>query len=167
VHSVIEILQRVRERGHDVHVHILGGLDDSDYADKVRGLAEHFRDWVFLEGWTLGDRKRELLAGHRFGINACPNEAFGIAVAEMVLAGCLVFVPNGGGQVEIINHPALIYEDEADAVEKIDYVLTHEAEQEKLRAHLRLGSTSISVKTFVEKIRRIVAEFVEQHVSTH
>ncbi len=167
VHSVIEILQRVRERGHDVHLHILGGLDDSDYANKVRGLAEHFREWVFLEGWTLGDRKRELLAGHRFGINACPNEAFGIAVAEMVLAGCLVFVPNGGGQAEIINHPALIYEDEADAVEKIDYILTHEAEQEKLRAHLRLGSNSISVKTFVEAIRRIVAEFVEQHVSTH
>jgi glycosyltransferase involved in cell wall biosynthesis len=167
VHSVIEILRKVRERGHDVHLHILGGIDDSSYAKKVRGLAEHFREWVFLEGWTLGDRKRELLARHRFGINACRNEAFGIAVAEMVLAGCLVFVPSGGGQVEIVNHPALVYANEAEAVEKIDAILTREAEQEKLRNHLRQGSDAFSVNTFVGTMRRVVAEFVERLVWAH
>lgn len=165
VHSLIEILRKVRERGHDVHLHVLGGMDKSDYAEKVRGLAEQFHQWVFLEGWTQGERKKELLAGHRFGIHAHPNEPFGIAVGEMVLAGCLVFVPNGGGQVEIINHPALIYENEADAVEKIVAILTHEAEQEKLHDHLRLRSNSFSVKSFMEATRRIVGEFVKQHVS--
>ncbi|MGA3323498.1 MAG: glycosyltransferase family 4 protein [Terriglobia bacterium] len=165
--SIIEILQKVRERGHDVHLHILGGIDDSDYGRRVRGLAEQFREWVFLEGWTLGDRKRELLAGHRFGIHARPNEPFGIAVAEMVQAGCVVFVASGGGQVEIVNHPALIYENVADAVEKIIAVLTSEAEQEKLRNHLRQGSNSYSVKTFVDEMRRVVAEFIERQVSAH
>jgi glycosyltransferase involved in cell wall biosynthesis len=164
-HSAIEILRRVRERGHDVHLHILGGMDNSDYAKKVRRLAEHFSEWVFLEGWAWGDRKRELLAGHRFGINACPNEAFGIAVAEMVLAGCIVFVPSGGGQVEIINHPALIYEHDADAVEKIDAILTREEEQEELCRHLRLAASSFSAKTFAEAMRHGVAEFMERHVS--
>ena len=165
--SIIEILQKVRERGHDVHLHILGGIDDSDYGRRVRGLAEQFREWVFLEGWTLGDRKRELLAGHRFGIHARPNEPFGIAVAEMVQTGCVVFVASGGGQVEIVNHPALIYENVADAVEKIIAVLTSEAEQEKLRNHLRQGSNSYSVKTFVDEMRRVVAEFIERQVSAH
>ena len=167
VHSVIAILQKVRERGHDVHLHILGGIDDSDYAKKVRRLAEQFREWVFLEGWTLGERKRELLAGHRFGIHARPNEPFGIAVAEMVQAGCVVFVPNEGGQVEIVNHPALTYANEADAIEKIDAILTHEAQQEKLRNHLRQGSNSFSVQTFVESMRRVVAEFVQRQASAH
>ena len=166
VHSVIAILEKVRVRGHDVHLHILGGIDDSDYAIKVRRLAEQFREWVYLEGWTHGDRKRELLAGHRFGIHARPNEPFGIAVAEMVQAGCLVFVPKGGGQVEIVNHPALIYADEADAVEKIDAVLACEDEQQKLLDHLRQGSNSFSVKTFVDTMRRVVAEFAEQQVLT-
>jgi len=166
-HSAIEILQKVRERGHDVHLHILGGLDGSDYANKVRGLAERFREWVFLEGLTHGSRKIELLSSHRFGINACPSEAFGIAVAEMVLAGCVVFVPSGGGQVEIVNHPDLIYANEADAVAKIDSILTREPEQESLCAHLRQRSNTFSVETFVETIRRVVAEFVEQHVSVH
>jgi glycosyltransferase involved in cell wall biosynthesis len=167
VHSAIAILHKVRERGRDVHLHILGGLDNSDYAKKVQGLADQFRDWVFLEGLTLGDRKRELLAGHRFGINACPSEAFGIAVAEMVLAGCVVFVPNGGGQVEIINHPALIYESEADAVEKIETVLTHAPEEEALRTYLRAGSENYSVKTFVGAVRRTIAEMLEQQALAH
>ncbi len=165
VHSVIEILSRVRERGHDVHLHVLGGIDNSDYAQKVRGLAEQFREWVFLEGWTFGDRKRELLSGHRFGINACQSEAFGVAVAEMVLAGCVVFVPNGGGQVEIVDHPALIFENDLDAVEKIAAVLAHDAEQERLLAHLRQGSTRFSVKAFMEAMRCVVAEFLRNRAS--
>ena len=134
VHSVIEILRKVRERGHNVHLHLLGGIDNSDYGQKVRALAGQFPEWVFLEGWVQGDRKKALLAGHRFGINACPNEAFGIAVAEMVLAGCVVFVPNGGGQVEIVNHPSLIYDNDADAVDKIDAVLKDAAVEDSLRS---------------------------------
>jgi glycosyltransferase involved in cell wall biosynthesis len=165
VHSIIAILQKVRQRGHNIHLHILGGIDNSEYSQKVRGLAEQFRDWIFLEGWVLGDRKRELLAGHRFGIHARPNEPFGIAVAEMVQAGCLVFVPNGGGQMEIVNHPALIFANEAEAVEKIDTVLTNEAEQQKLRDHLQRASNSFSVKTFVETTRRVVGEFIKQHAA--
>jgi len=165
VHMIIGILQKVRERGHHVHLHVLGGIDGSEYAQKVKGLAEQFREWVFLEGWTHGDRKKELLSGHRFGIHARPNEPFGIAVAEMVQAGCLVFVPKGGGQMEIVNHPDLIYADEAEAVEKIDAVLTRQGEQEKLRDGLRRVTDSFSVKTFVETMRRMVAEFVKQHVA--
>jgi len=164
-HSAIEILQKVRERGHNVHLHILGGLDGSDYANQVRALAKRHREWVFLEGLTHGSRKIELLSSHCFGINACPNEAFGIAVAEMVLAGCVVFVPSGGGQVEIVNHPDLIYQSETDAVEKIDRILTGEAEQEVLRAHLCQSSEKFGAKTFVHTMRCVVADFVNQHLS--
>ena len=160
VHSVIEILRRVRGLGHNVHLHVLGGMDKSDYARKIRALAEQFRDWVVLEGWTFGDRKRDLLAGHRFGINACQSEAFGVAVAEMVLAGCVVFVPNGGGQVEIANDPALIFSSEDDAVEKITAVLASDAEEERLRAHLQRTAKAFSVENFMESMRKVVREFL-------
>src|SRR5262249_35162706 len=39
VDAIIEILARVRARGHDVHLHILGGVDDSPYGTRVRALA--------------------------------------------------------------------------------------------------------------------------------
>jgi len=135
-------------------------MDKSDYARKIRALAEQFRDWVVLEGWTFGDRKRDLLAGHRFGINACQSEAFGVAVAEMVLAGCVVFVPNGGGQVEIANDPALIFSSEDDAVEKITAVLASDAEEERLRAHLQRTAKAFSVENFMESMRKVVREFL-------
>jgi glycosyltransferase involved in cell wall biosynthesis len=164
-HSAIEILRQVRERGHNVHLHILGGFDRSDYANRVRRLAEHFRDWVFLEGWAFRDKKAQLLAGHRFGINACANEAFGIAVAEMVQAGCIVFVPNGGGQAEIADHPHLTYQNEADGVGKICSVLTQETEQAALLEHLRQGSSRFSAQTFMKGTQRVVAEFAEKLAS--
>ncbi len=166
IHSVISILEQVRHRGHDVHLHILGGIDDSDYARKVRNLAEQFRDWVHLEGWVQGDRKIKLLTGRRFGIHARPNEPFGIAVAEMVQAGCVVFVPKDGGQMEIVDHPALIYSDEAEAVEKIDAVLSGNISPEALLSHLRRSSNTFSVKNFVETMQRIVAEFVRERTSS-
>lgn len=165
VHSIIEIVRQVRERGHDVHLHVLGGIDGSEYANQVRRLAEQYREWVFLEGAVYGDNKRQWLARHRFGLHARPNEPFGIAVAEMVLAGCIVFVPEGGGQVEIVNHPGLIFQSDEDAVEKIDAVLTHEAEREKLLDHLRLRSRSFSATSFMESIRSVVAEFAERYVA--
>ncbi|MFZ0964141.1 MAG: glycosyltransferase family 4 protein [Terriglobia bacterium] len=166
VDVIIRILAQLRQRGHRVHLHILGGLDESPYATKVKTLAEQHKDWVFLEGWAMGQRKIDLLAGHRYGIHGRGNEPFGIAVAEMVLAGCIVFVPQGGGQMEIVNHPALVYENEADAVEKIDTVLTHEAKQENLHNHLCLGSDRFSVKTFVGTMQDVVARFLEEKAAT-
>jgi glycosyltransferase involved in cell wall biosynthesis len=164
VHSVIAILQKVRERGHDVHLHILGGMDDSEYGRKVRSLAGRSGEWVHLEGWVQGEHKMNLLTGHRFGIHARPNEPFGIAVAEMVQAGCLVFVPNEGGQVEIVNQPELTFSDEAEAVEKIHAVLSDQAKQAELLDGFRKGWNAFSVRTFVETMRNVVGEFVERHI---
>jgi glycosyltransferase involved in cell wall biosynthesis len=108
--------------------------------------------------------KRGLLAGHRFGINARPNDAFGIAVAEMVKGGWIVFVPNGGGQVEIVNHPALIYGNEADATQKISAVLASDAEQESLRNHLLRSSHRFSEESFQGRIRQVVKDFLKERI---
>ena len=159
VESIIEIVSKVRQRGHDVHLHILGGLDGSPYALAVRRLAEQNPHWVFLDGWVAGQKKHDLLTGHRYGINARTNEAFGIAVAEMVLAGCLVFVPKGGGQTEIVDHPALLFESDDDAVEKIHAALASEQEEQRLRSHLRQRSQVFSVESFVASMRQVVAQF--------
>src|ERR1035438_1684362 len=65
VDSIIEILSRVRQSGHDIHLHILGGVDVSPYGKRVKSLAERNHEWVFLEGWAIGDEKKKLLARHR------------------------------------------------------------------------------------------------------
>jgi len=164
--AAIRILQKVRQHGQDVHLHILGGLDGSPYARQLKKLAEENRDWVFLEGLTYGEKKRDLLARHRYGINACESEAFGIAVAEMVKAGCIVFVPDGGGQTEIANHPTLTYEGEGDAVSKIEAVLTNVEMQHELRKHLSIAAQRFSTEAFVRGIVGVVRQFLD-HKHAH
>jgi len=55
-----------------------------------------------------------------YGIHANRDEHFGIAPAEMMASGCIVFVHNGGGQVEIMGRDLrLCYQTDKAAVEKI------------------------------------------------
>jgi glycosyltransferase involved in cell wall biosynthesis len=160
--AAIRILSGVRERGHNVHLHILGGLDSSAYAKRLKKLVETNLEWVFLEGMTYGERKKHLLGGHRYGIHACENEAFGIALAEMAKAGCITFAPNGGGQREILDHPLLAFSDEEDAVEKIAAVLASDPLKVILRQHLAARARKFSAEKFASGIRAVVFEFLEQ-----
>lgn len=161
VDAVIDILSRVRQRGHVIHLHILGGADDSPYGLRIKSLAEQNRDWVFLEGWAVGEGKKKLLAGHKYGIHGRENEPFGIAVAEMVNAGCVVFVPKGGGQVEIVDNPALVFHDDADAVDKIDTILKLPHPEAPLESRMEVQSR-FSSQNFVVQIRQIVKNFLEE-----
>ena len=61
-----------------------------------------------------------LISTHRYGLHAMEAEPFGMAVAELLSGGCIPFVHDGGGQVEIVDHdPRLIYNSVADAAGKI------------------------------------------------
>jgi glycosyltransferase involved in cell wall biosynthesis len=159
---IVSILSRVRARGFNVHLHIIGGLDESSYARRIGRLGRENADWVFLEGLKGGKEKEDFLAGHRFGVSGRQSEPFGIAVAEMVKAGCLVWVPNGGGQTEIVEHPGLTYSDDDDAAAKIVAVLESEKAQESLRRHLRVRAQAFSPERFMRESRALVAEFLER-----
>ena len=113
-----------------------------------------------MEGRRFGEEKTNLLCQHSFGINACRGEAFGISVAEMVKAGCIPFVPNEGGQVEIVNHSALTYNNIEDAVKKIDAVLRQSRLQAELRDHLARQGAKFSVNSFMIGLRETVEEFL-------
>ncbi len=71
------------------------------------------------------------------------EEHFGMAPAEMARAGAIVWVPRGGGQMEIVGRePALMYESDDDAVRKISAMLASASEQQRLREHLASSARS-------------------------
>jgi len=113
-----------------------------------------------MDGRKAGQEKKGLLAGHRFGIHARTGEPFGIAVAEMVKAGCITFVPVEGGQAEIVNHPDLTYSDVDDAVNKIDRILRDERREDALRLHLKAQGELFSTERFMAGIRAAVEQFL-------
>ena len=101
--QVIELIDTIRQRGYDLHLHLVGstGRAYRSYRKRVQSAAEK-RSYVLLETDVSRDRLEELLCTHRYGLNLRADESFGIAVAEYVSAGMLAFAPAAGGQQEIL-----------------------------------------------------------------
>ena len=153
---IVWILKKVRRRGHDTHLHIIGETTGTSYGRSIEEISKIEADWVVLEGERFGFDKAKTLSQHHFGIHACQGEAFGISVAEMVKAGCITFVPDEGGQVEIVNHSSLVYNGIEDAVNKIDTVLREPQLQLKLQNHLEIQGEKFSANAFIKNIKAAV-----------
>jgi len=83
-----------------------------------------------------------------------------MAPAELARAGAIVWVPRGGGQMEVVGHePALMYDTDDDAVAKIARTIGDAAEQERLLAHLAAVSAQFSTDRFMQQVREIVDTF--------
>lgn len=120
--DAVRIVEGVRQRGHGVDLHIVGSASPA-YRSYVRRVerAAATRDWVHLEREAPRERVEELLRTRRYGLNAKPDEHFGTAVAECVAAGMVVFAPDSGGQVEVLDGRAdRLFASVPDAVDMID-----------------------------------------------
>lgn len=164
--KVIRIVGAVRAQGHPVTLTLAGTADDPHYAEHIAARARAQGDWIRLEWNPDRDRLLELMGRHRFGIHGMREEHFGMAVAEMVASGCVVFVPDDGGQVEIVAHgPPLTYRDEADAVRDICRVLDEPAELRRLREHLATRVECFTQERFQQRFREIVCAWLVQQRS--
>ncbi len=161
IERVVEILGAVRARGHDVHLHMIGAPSDTpaerSYCRELRSRLQPYRSWIEWEGRVPRDELVRLVAGHRYGIHAMPEEHFGIAVAEMMRGGCVPFVPSGGGQVEIVGgDPRVVYDSVDDAVDRICAVLEDPGGRPGLRRELARRAERFGTEPFTRRIREIV-----------
>jgi glycosyltransferase involved in cell wall biosynthesis len=151
---VIDIVAGVRTQVPGVTLHIVGTRDDGPYHDRIAARAR-------AAGFALhqGISRRDLdalIAANRYGIHGMLEEHFGMAPAELVRAGCLVWVPNGGGQVEIVTDPRLIYGSVEEAIGKIVAVLRDPHEQATLRKHLAVRGERLSPERFMREVLEAV-----------
>jgi len=160
VERVISILGRVRQGVPHLVLNVIGGNDDDAYTRKVRALARQCADWVRLHEDISRQDLVQIVAHSRYGIHGMRDEHFGMSVAELVRGGCITFVPDGGGQMEIVDaEPALVYRNNEEAVEKIAAVLEDPAAYEPLRRRLAERAGRFSAERFAEEVRAAVREF--------
>lgn len=163
--AVVEIVGKVREQTPDAHLHIIGSLfgqapGEKAYYQHVKQLVADHAGWVTLHEDISRQELTHLVARHRYGIHGMEDEHFGIAVAEMTLAGCIVFAPNSGGPVEILGHDErLLYGGVDEAVAKIQRVMSDPDQHQSLRDRLAAGADRYSIPTFMTRLRQIVREF--------
>ncbi|HUQ88091.1 MAG TPA: glycosyltransferase [Vicinamibacterales bacterium] len=159
---LIRILARVREGVAGLTLTIVGTSDrhTRGYLQSVTSLAQSTGSWIQFRDNLTRDEVRELMASHRYGIHGMREEHFGMAPAELARAGAIVWVPRGGGQMEIVGHePSLMYDSEDDAVQKISKTLASRSEQHRLRDTLAQTAEQFSTARFMQHVRTIVNEF--------
>ena len=118
--------------------------------------------WIFLEENLSREELVRLVSMHRYGIHGMTEEHFGIAVAELMRVGCLVFIPRGGGQVEIVEgDERLLYATAEEAAEKIIQVMSDRDLQQVLRTHLASKKDRFSTEQFMRRFQELVRHFGE------
>jgi glycosyltransferase involved in cell wall biosynthesis len=157
IEKIVAILDRVRIEYPEVHLHIIGTFDDPGYSERILDFVRDRTAWISLNVNIDRQVLIELISRHRFGIHGMAEEHFGMAVAEMITAGCIVFVPDGGGQTEIVGAcREVLYGTPEEAIRKIKRVLHSRPLQDRLRAHLWDHSSRFSVQRFSAEINAIV-----------
>jgi glycosyltransferase involved in cell wall biosynthesis len=115
-----------------------------------------------LEGKIPREHLVDLLTTHRYGIHGMEYEHFGIAVAEFLAAGMIPFVPNSGGQVEIVDrHDAVTYDSVDEVVAKADQVLSSPEQQWSIRSELPDVERRFGPERFKRQIQSVVAYALE------
>ena len=159
---VMRIVARVRVHAPDLTLTIVGTRDRhaGRYFRSLTALARSLGSWIDFRDNVSRDEVRALMASHRYGIHGMREEHFGMAPAELARAGAIVWVPAGGGQVEIVGRePALMYESDDEAVRKISSTMANPAEQQRLRGQLARISEQFSTANFMRQVLAIVEEF--------
>jgi len=157
---VMRILACVRATVPTVRLTIIGTHDrhTARYFNRLQSLAHSLGDWIQFRDNVSRDELRQMMASHRYGLHAMGEEHFGMAPAEMARAGMIVWVPRGGGQMEIVgDEPALLYESDDEAAGKIGAVLADPFAQDRLRQALAARAEAFSTERFVHDVRGIVA----------
>ena len=150
--SIIAIVEKIRARGHRVSLTLAGSPYDDEFLALLRGEVEK-RDWVNLR---VGLPRQELdlaISRHAFGIHGKKEEPYGMAVAELVLGGCLTFVPDSGGQVEIASLPEVCFSGVEQAVDKICSVLSDPKLRENLSKRQAVERKNITREAFQHRFR--------------
>jgi glycosyltransferase involved in cell wall biosynthesis len=96
-----------------------------------------------------------------------PEEHFGIAPAELQRAGCITFVHNSGGQVEIVGGDSrLTFDSVEDASERIARVIENSGLEHELRGQVAERRSWFTAERFCDSVREIVTQFAMNGTGT-
>jgi len=135
--SAIGIFKKTKDKcGYPNKMKVIGKKKESEYSKKVMQAIKNRNDIEYLGRVSRQELVCEMRK-NKYGIHRKNKEHFGMSVAEMVHSGMVVFVPNQGGQTEIVeNNSDLVFDTDATAVEKISAIVTNQEKQLKIRKEL-------------------------------
>jgi glycosyltransferase involved in cell wall biosynthesis len=115
-----------------------------------------------LKGALYGADKADFLTQFRYAIHTRADEPFGITLVEVMKAGCIPFAPDSCGSAEILNHPALLFANEDQAVVTISELLSDADLCQSVRAFLKDRAEHFSTERFCESALTLVSNILEE-----
>lgn len=159
IEKAINIINRLNNHGFNCHLNIIGN-GCSRYLKKLNGLIRGKN--ISLHIGLSRENVEKIISCKKYGIHAYDDEHYGIAVAEMQMLGCIVFVPNSGGQCEIARSMLQQYSSVDDAVSKITNILKSEECQEKILGEIDQVNSEMSLECFNRRFVECVNERLHQ-----
>lgn len=164
IEQLIAVIEQVRRRYPGIKLHVVGTYSPWEDGEacyrSVMQLARQHAGWLQIHENLSREELLALVARQRYGIHGKLDEHFGLAIAEMVMAGCIPFVPNGGGQVEIVGrHERLVYGDDVEAIDKIGAVLADTVLQRELHDFLARQKQGFTLTRFRQRVLDVLKDY--------
>jgi glycosyltransferase involved in cell wall biosynthesis len=163
IELAIEAVRLVRLGGAKLRLHVIGNARDGaqpEYAIALRRRIARER-WIELHDDLSRPELLELLCRCRYGIHPMPDEPFGIAVAELIRAGCIPLTRRTGGVVEIVPDERLHFDSPAEAAARLRALIASRQLCDELRGALRRHAEALAPERFVAEVRSVVAEIAQ------
>lgn len=156
-HEAIEIVRRLRERGHhNLGLYIIGKPREP-YALRIRALMAD-APWVQWHTDLGRDKLEALIANQKWGLHCYRFEHYGLAPAELQRLGCITFVHDSGGQREIIANPEQRYNNLDDAVNKMDTLMRAPNRHPEMLAQMIEQNTKHRPEAFIAAFNELIDE---------
>ena len=156
--DLVEIVEKARSlTGKDLKFRIAGVLAEIPYTVHLRKLASE-RPWMELVGPVYGKDKEKFMLSATYALHAERDEAFGIAIAEYLKAGCIPIVPDTGGPREIVDDRALEFHTVDDAANSLARLVRDEAFREARLRHCAERAAKFSLAAYEVRQQDIIRE---------
>jgi glycosyltransferase involved in cell wall biosynthesis len=156
----IEAVAVARQRGAALRLRIIGNsrASDPEYAAALRRRVAA-EPWLELHEDVSRSELVKILGSSRYGIHPMNHEPFGIAVGEMVRAGCIPLTRREGGVAEIAPDERLRFDSAPEAAERLLAMMASKQLRDEIRSDLEQCAEKLTPARFVAEIRNVVAEF--------
>ncbi|MBP5285335.1 MAG: glycosyltransferase [Kiritimatiellae bacterium] len=159
--ELVEAVEKARAlSGKDLKFKIAGVLAPIPYTDTLKKLAAE-RPWLELCGPVYGEDKKRFMSSATYALHAERDEAFGIAIAEYLKAGCIPIVPDVGGPREIVGDRALEFRTVDGAAEILARLVGDERFREERRRHCAGRAAEFSRESYETRQRAVVEEMLK------
>ena len=156
--ELVAIVDKARElTGKDLKLRIAGVLAPIPYTDLLKKLASE-RPWMELVGPVYGKDKERFMLSATYALHAERDEAFGIAIAEYVKAGCIPIVPDEGGPKEIVDDKALEFRTVDEAANTLARLVEDAAFREERRKHCQGRAAQFTCAAYESRQQAVVDE---------